>query len=177
MLICNDKIRSASDHALGLSPDITTYSAHLLRQHDGMRSQSSPSNSRDSEQLGNPSKESRWLGELGLLGILIMDGIEVSSGLKFAETETFERFESFLIATLLDEPSSGFGAEVDSKGERHGGDHGASELKPPVGNNQAEEREEVPMVSTRTTTDSIGNRLTWQRNPRRFRKRSRVATT
>jgi hypothetical protein len=118
-----------------------THSAHLLRQHDGMRSQSSPSNSRDSEQLGNPSKESRRLGELGLLGILVMNGIEVSSGLQFAETETFERFESFLIATLFDEPSSGFGAEVDSEGERHGGDHGASELEPPVGDNQAEEED------------------------------------
>lgn len=154
-----------------------THSAHLLRQHDGMRSQSSASDSRDSEQLGNPPKESRWLGELGLLSVLIMDGIEVPSGLQFAETETFERFESFLVATLFDEPSSGFGAEVDSEGERHGGDHGASELEPPVGDNQAEEREKVPIVSTRITTGSSGNRPTWQRNPRRFRKQSRVATT
>lgn len=113
-----------------------------------MRSQSGPSNTRDSEQLGNPPKESRWLGELGLLGILIMDSIEVPSGLQFAETETFERFESFLVATLFDEPSSGFGAEVDSEGERNGGDHGASKLESPVGDNQAEEREKVPIIST-----------------------------
>lgn len=170
-------VRSASDHALGLSSDITTYSAHLLRQHDGMRSQSSASNSRDGEQLGNPSKESRRLGKLGLLDILVMNGVKIPSGLQFAETETFERTESLLVATLFDEPSGGFGAEVDTKGERDGGDHGASELKPPVGDNQAGERERVPMVSTRVRTGSIGIRLTWQRTPRRFRRRSRVATT
>jgi hypothetical protein len=82
-----------------------------------------------------------------------------------------------LVATLLDEPSSGFGAEVDSEGERHGGDHGASELEPPVGDNQAEEKEKVPIVSTRVPTTLCGKRLTWQRNPKRSRKRSRVATT
>ena len=113
-----------------------------------MRSQSSPSNSRDGEQLGDPADKSRWLGELGLLGILVMNGVKIPSGLQFAETETLERLESFLVATLFDEPSSGFGAEVDSEGERNGGDHGASKLESPVGDNQAEEREKVPIIST-----------------------------
>lgn len=142
-----------------------------------MRSQSSPSNSRDGEQLGDPADKSRWLGELGLLGVLIVDGVKIPSGLQFAETETLERLESFLVATLLDEPSGGFRAEVDSEGERYGGDHGASELEPPVSDNQAKKREKVPIVSTKITTGSSRNRLTSQRNPKRFRKRSRVATT
>lgn len=101
-----------------------------------MRSQSGASNSGDGEQFGDSSKEGRRLGQLGLFDVLIVDGVEIPSGLNLGESKALERLVGLLVSTLLDEPSSGFWTEEDTDGQGNGGNHGATKLKPPVGDDQ-----------------------------------------
>lgn len=105
---------------------------HLLRDHDGERRQVSPSDSRNSKQLGEPfevvglSDEFLFDFELGV------DVKDVAGDLDGIVPQQKHGFPGLRVAVLFHVPTGRFRAEVDENQERYRGEEGCAQHQAPV---------------------------------------------
>ena len=74
--------------------------AHLLGNHDGERSQSSTSHTRDGEKLYKTGQVGALANDCGFFDQLSMNVVKVTSGLEWRIPKPAERLESFGIFPL-----------------------------------------------------------------------------
>ena len=110
---------------------LTVDTAHLLGDHDGRGTIVGPSNSGDSEAVGQTGK----VGRTGRLSeLLLVDDIGVVKVTRRDDrvrTKLEERLERLVVLPMLHEPSRGLWAKVDSDHEDERRDKGGTKLETP----------------------------------------------
>ena len=96
--------------------------AHLLGEHDSEGGEGGAADAWDGEELDESGDVVAFADDVCFFLDLGVDVVQITGGLEGCVPEPAEGAEGVGVAALLDVPSRGFGAEVDSDHEWYGGD-------------------------------------------------------
>ena len=98
--------------------------AHLLRQHHDERGQGCPADTRNGEQLDEPSDVIVATNDIRLFQDLRVDVVQVPGGLERCIAKAAKRLERIRVPSFLDIPARRFWAKIDAQDQRDRRDEG-----------------------------------------------------